>query len=445
MRLILGLIVAVFFLAGLVGCSSPSTDAGHGTLVVQFAPPAAKLGARAVGASAPVLPAELTRVIFEVRSENDELVTEGDWLKSGGSLEFDLSAGVPLKLVGTAYAGNEKLFSGSTTILPLRPGERRPIAILLAPDVKVLVSPSGSTGLTTAQSLVRINVGSIEPIQLTSNVTGLEDSRLHWFVNQIEGGNAAVGTIDSQGQYTPPAVLPEDAQVTLRAVPVAAPSFGSSLSIKLLPRIPAVPSALSAQAGDHVVNLSWQPSADAATYSIFRGETPGVPTGGTPWRFGLEGASFNDATAANGTTYYYVVTANNLGGASATSDEINAKPLPPLPVMPAGVQASAGVNQVTLSWPVVARADSYNIYRSRQANVTVSSTPLASLVADPEVATGSATQFVDTVAADGVAFNYVVIAVNLAGSSSPSAVASATPDFAPCVMDVGAWNSCNWQ
>lgn len=623
MQLIFRLLLAVLLASLIAGCSQSesSSSAGHAVLVVQFAPPAAKLSARAVSSAAPVLPAELTRIVFSVKNENNEVITEGDWLKSDGKLEFGLDAGVPLNLVGTAYAGNEILFSGSAAIAPLVAGEKRPVAILLAPKVKVLVSPSGSTGLVTTQSAVRVTVGSSGGVQLSSNVTGLEDARVVWSVNEIEGGNATVGTISTQGQYTPPAVLPEDTVVIVRAEPVSAPSFASSLPIQLIPVVPpivvdtlpptsratpaggeyisqvsvaltcgdcteifyttdesepdltsqpyhqplilnadtvlrfvsldaagnrevvvhnesylvetvpaaptvitasggsgevslswgassqartynvyrsesadfsvtdvpiksglaqptfldssvvngttyyyavlavnragtsalsatrsarpvpgkpAAPTLLTAQAADNLVGLSWQPSAGAATYSIFRSETAGVATGGQSWRFGLESTAYNDATALNGTQYFYAVTANNLGGASAASNEVSAKPMPPLPGTPT-VQAAAGIGQVTLSWDTDGKAESYNIYRSSQADVSFTGEPVASIL-------GSATtQFVDTGLEGGKVFYYVVVAINLSGNSLPSAVVTATPTLAPCVWNQGLWNACNWQ
>ena len=59
---------------------------------------------------------------------------------------------------------------------------------------------------------------------------------------------------------------------------------------------------------------------------------------------------------ADGTTYYYIVTAVNAAGESAASPQTSGVPLAPVavPGAPAGLAASAGDGQVTLSWNPVA-------------------------------------------------------------------------------------------
>jgi len=39
--------------------------------------------------------------------------------------------------------------------------------------------------------------------------TGARACELHWYVNEIEGGNREFGTISSCGRYTAPSVIPE--------------------------------------------------------------------------------------------------------------------------------------------------------------------------------------------------------------------------------------------
>ena len=94
---------------------------------------------------------------------------------------------------------------------------------------------------------------------------------------------------------------------------------------------PTAPTAAAAVAGDAVVDASWtaSTSTDTAGYRVFRGVEPTVSTTGTP----VSGAAlvtattFRDTTVTNGTTYYYVVIAEDASGnRSLPSNEVIAAP-----------------------------------------------------------------------------------------------------------------------
>jgi fibronectin type 3 domain-containing protein len=87
------------------------------------------------------------------------------------------------------------------------------------------------------------------------------------------------------------------------------------------------------------------------------------------------------------------------------------------PAAPTGLAASAGDNQVALSWNTVAEATSYTVKRA-----TVSGGPYTTIAAG--VAT---TAFTDTTALNGITYFYVVSAVNVFGESPNSNEVSATP------------------
>ncbi len=178
---------------------------------------------------------------------------------------------------------------------------------------------------------------------------------------------------------------------------------------------PATPTGLAAVAGNAQVTLSWTTSPTATSYHVKRSTTSGAETQiAAPASTG-----YSDTGLTNGTKYFYVVSAVNSGGESANSTEVSATPVAPVnpPATPAGLQATGGNAQVSLSWNASAGAASYNVKRS-----TTNDGPYGTAVASP-----SATNYTDTTVTNGTTYYYVVSAVNTAGQSANSAQASATP------------------
>ncbi|MBU6408951.1 MAG: DUF1349 domain-containing protein [Verrucomicrobia bacterium] len=86
---------------------------------------------------------------------------------------------------------------------------------------------------------------------------------------------------------------------------------------------PFPPTNLTAVAGDSQVALSWPASSGATSYNVKRSTTAGGPYAiiANP-----SGTSDTDTGLANGTTYYYVVTALDSSGESADSIQVGATP-----------------------------------------------------------------------------------------------------------------------
>jgi fibronectin type 3 domain-containing protein/regulation of enolase protein 1 (concanavalin A-like superfamily) len=90
-----------------------------------------------------------------------------------------------------------------------------------------------------------------------------------------------------------------------------------------------VPAGLTATASVGRVFLKWTPPGDATTqgYNILRSTTSGGPyTSVGSWTDNTY-PQYTDGTVTNGTTYYYVISANNQSGASANSPEVSASPV----------------------------------------------------------------------------------------------------------------------
>ncbi len=94
---------------------------------------------------------------------------------------------------------------------------------------------------------------------------------------------------------------------------------------------PAAPQSLSANAGNGLVTLSWiaNTEIDLAGYNVYRNTSSPVATSGTP----LNGSTlvtnniYTDNSLANGTTYYYAITAvDTSNNQSIASNEVNSTP-----------------------------------------------------------------------------------------------------------------------
>jgi fibronectin type 3 domain-containing protein len=185
--------------------------------------------------------------------------------------------------------------------------------------------------------------------------------------------------------------------------------------------IPASPAALTASAGDNQVVLNWPSVSGAATYNVYYGTATPVTKSSTKLT-GTVSAPKTVAGLTNGTAYFFAVSAVNAAGESALSVERSATPTAtPPPDIPANVRASAGDNQVTVSWDDVAGATSYNIYYGTTTGVTTASTKV----------TGATSPNAITGLLNGTTYFFVVTAVNGNGESAVSFEASALPAATP--------------
>jgi hypothetical protein len=82
---------------------------------------------------------------------------------------------------------------------------------------------------------------------------------------------------------------------------------------------------LTATAGNAQVVLNWNAASGATSYSVLRSTVSG--SGYAAVNSNISGTTFTDTGLSNGTTYYYVVTATNVGGTSANSTQASAKPV----------------------------------------------------------------------------------------------------------------------
>jgi hypothetical protein len=109
-------------------------------------------------------------------------------------------------------------------------------------------------------------------------------------------------------------------------------------------------------------------------------------------------------------------------GVSGTSSSGGAGSPGTAPSAPAGLKATAGDKQVSLSWNASSGATTYNVKRS-----TTHGGPYS------QIAAPNSTNYVDPGLTDGTTYYYVVSAVNSTGESANSSEVSATPSSAVTV------------
>ncbi|HEU6447322.1 MAG TPA: cellulase family glycosylhydrolase, partial [Verrucomicrobiae bacterium] len=136
--------------------------------------------------------------------------------------------------------------------------------------------------------------------------------------------------------------------------------------------IPSAPTGLSATAGNAQVALSWTASTGASSYNVKRATVNGGPY--TTIATGVASPTYTDSSLANGTTYYYVVSAVNSSGESANSDQVSATPsAPTLPAAPTSLTASSPrKKQIALNWT---QSTSPNITNNKIYRATTSGGP----------------------------------------------------------------------
>ncbi len=156
--------------------------------------------------------------------------------------------------------------------------------------------------------------GMIEPI---SGPDGSSSGGNWNSFNKVLGRMFPTPTPSAQAQYG-------------QGIGYANPNAEEDVADSTSPGLPDEPKNVEALAGDGQVQLTWTESANAATYKVLRGVTAGMEDAVTPLASGLLVANYKDATAVNGTAYFYVVIAVGADPAlleSGRSAEVTATPV----------------------------------------------------------------------------------------------------------------------
>jgi alpha-galactosidase len=179
--------------------------------------------------------------------------------------------------------------------------------------------------------------------------------------------------------------------------------------------------------------IKWNQSPGAASYNVYRftGITPPVLIGP-----GITATNFTDTPVGAAATNYYYVTA--VGSCSESGWANFAGAVTP-PAAPTGLTATAGNSQITLSWTAPPSGALFNVKRS-----TTSGGPYTTIANNI-----SSAGYLDTTAANGTTYYYVVSAIDAGGegpnSSQANAVASAPATVTAYWTNTITSSAQNWN
>ena len=289
------------------------------------------------------------------------------------------------------------------------------VATVGATPVAVPAVPSGLNAAVTGDSQVALtwdNPGN-------TTITGYE-------LRVDNGAWAAIADSDADTTSHTVTGLNDGATYNfhVRAVNDSGPGVSAYVdaSIPHSFEVPAAPSNLTAAAGDGAVTLSWTDPGNA-TIGKYQISSDGGTSFADIAGSGASTTSHIVTGLTNGTAYGFALRAVNASGTGAVSS-IAATPrvaVAGVPAAPAGLSATPGDGQVTLSWtdPGDATIDKYQV-----------SSDGGTSFADIAGSGASTTSHIVRGLTNGTAYGFALRAVNASGTGAVSSIA-ATPLAVP--------------
>ncbi|WP_343045050.1 pectinesterase family protein [Paenibacillus lemnae] len=179
------------------------------------------------------------------------------------------------------------------------------------------------------------------------------------------------------------------------------------------------PKGLRAIPGNGKVQLDWDSTLGASTYTVKRSTTSGGPYETVAADISAAESTYTDTSVVNETTYYYVVTAVSELGESDPSNQVRVMPSVNAvkPQAPSGLQGLGRHTQADLSWEPVEHAVTYTVKRSEKEE-------------GPYINAGKTAEpfYRDMGLVNGKSYYYVVTATSVAGESEESDVITVRPE-----------------
>ncbi|MBO9608214.1 MAG: S-layer homology domain-containing protein [Paenibacillaceae bacterium] len=186
----------------------------------------------------------------------------------------------------------------------------------------------------------------------------------------------------------------------------------------LLPDPPVTPQHLVAAKGNRRATLNWDSVTGATYYNIYKATEAGQYTD-TPAAVSYNNNVYTLGGLTNGSTYYFVVQAANLGGVSSNSDEVSVIPQT-VPAKPTNVSAAAGDGQAIVSFTAPTNNGGSEITGYKVSDSSGNHT-----------ATGTASPITVGGLSNGTSYTFTVKAINGVGEGTASDISNAVVPEAP--------------
>ncbi|MES2527358.1 MAG: fibronectin type III domain-containing protein [Bdellovibrionota bacterium] len=287
--------------------------------------------------------------------------------------------GAPAGLAATASPGSVVLtwstVTGASSYRVYRGTTSGSLTLLASPAALTYTDNTAANGTTYFYAVSSYNGSesvqsaevSKQPIaNFTISLSGVSSTSLQVSWTNPSGGatydvryGTATGSYATTvtGQTSPYTITGLTANTTYYVVVRANNTVGTLTQVtsteSSLKTVTGAPTGLVATATPGSVGLTWGAVTGASTYKIYRGTASGalslLTTSGT--------ASYTDATAANGTTYFYAIVSNN-GADSAQSAEVSVQPISSFSLTAATAASSSSID---LTWGTATGSAAYDV------------------------------------------------------------------------------------
>ncbi|MET8118078.1 fibronectin type III domain-containing protein [Micromonospora sp. NPDC005189] len=186
------------------------------------------------------------------------------------------------------------------------------------------------------------------------------------------------------------------------------------------PRPPAPTNLRGQPAGSGTIELNWDAPVSGLLYWVYQRDVTAGQATFTKSTLPSDKTSATRGYLADGHVYEFKVTGESLGGEGAASATVRVTAVGGVPQAPSGLSAAAGDGKVTLSWAASPTGGSWYQVYLRNVSAGQSWQKVAAPVTTCCTMTAG-------YLANGDTYEFKVTAINGAGESTPTVVASAKP------------------